>query len=94
MGHRPNAYLFGMLVGLGKPLRFICVGGRKPDGRVIFPAERFARTLEATEIGCDAGTNVTFKVDCSWSGLFKLPLELADDRLCRTSKEINKVSLK
>lgn len=96
-----NIYLLGMVMGRGKPLFRICVGGRRPDGRGILPPVPFVNLFGGSggayvwvtgatanvEFGFESVANVEFSAE-SYSGLFRLPLELPDERLWGVGSEI------
>lgn len=83
-----KVYRLGMVMGRGRALRRIWVGCRKPDGRgislpvpfVSLPASS-GGAMANVEFPFDFVANVEFN-DGSHSGLFRLPLELPDERLC------------
>lgn len=93
-----SSYFFGIVMGRGKPLFLICVGNLKPDGLggLALTFINFDGTLGIL-ITFDAGSdkNVAFAFKLlvasavftfdSDSGLFKLPFELPDDRLCKNN---------
>lgn len=88
-------------MGRGRPLLRICVGGRKPDRRGILPPMPFNNLLDVSGdtficgivgtanvvFGFESVANVEFNAD-SYSGLFKLPFELPDERLCDLTTKI------
>lgn len=86
-----NIHLLGMAIGRGKPLLRICVGSRRPDGRGILLPVPFVNLFDGrsaddatanVEFGFEFVANVEFNA-VSYSGLFRLPFELPDERLCK-----------